>query len=110
MSIQFFYIIAGKNKVLAVTGGVVVAFSGYEMWWMNVEYLSCGLTALVCIYYFINAEKTWQRMVLSPCIAILGAEYITILYPAFQVPSGYVYFGIVVWMVVSSWDNFKNQA
>ena len=46
-------------------------------------------------------------MVLSPCIAILGAEYITILYPAFQVPSGYVYFGIVVWMVVSSWDNFK---
>ena len=107
MSIQFFYIIAGKNKVLAVTGGVMVAFSGYEMWWMNVEYLSCGLTALVCIYYFINAEKTWQRMVLSPCIAILGAEYITILYPAFQVPSGYVYFGIVVWMVVSSWDNFK---
>ena len=107
MSIQFFYIIAGKNKVLAVTGGVMVAFSGYEMWWMNVEYLSCGLTALVCIYYFINAEKTWQKMVLSPCIAILGAEYITILYPAFQVPSGYVYFGIVVWMVVSSWDNFK---
>lgn len=52
---------------------------------MNVEYLSCGLTALVCIYYFINAEKTWQKMVLSPCIAILGAEYITILYPAFQV-------------------------
>ncbi len=67
---------------------------------LNVEYLSCGLTALVCIYYFINAEKTWQKMVLSPCIAILGAEYITILYPAFQVPSGYVYFGIVVWMVV----------
>ncbi len=107
MSIQFFYIIAGKNKVLAVTGGVMVAFSGYEMWWMNVDYLTWGLSALVCIYYFINAKKTWLKMALCPCIAILGAAYITILYPAFQVPSGYVYLGIVIWMVVSSWDNFK---
>jgi len=107
-SYEICLILTKKKPLLALLGGTLIWFSSYNMWWSTVNWLIAGQAALVCFYYFLNRKSIVQRFLFGIGTGIFAANFIINLYPAWQVPAGYVYFGILVWMLVKNWENVKS--
>jgi len=107
VAFEFTYIISGKNRLLAAVGAGLIAFSPFFQWWSYIYFITSGLGALVCFYYFINTDTRIKRLLFSFGLAIFASQFIVTLYPAWQVPAGYLYLSIIIWMIVQSKDNIK---
>lgn len=101
VSFELCLIMSKQKRLIALLGAVLITFSSYFLWWSFVSWIMTGQAALVCVYYFIHAKNRWTRAFSGIGIAIFGAYFITALYPAWQVPAGYLYLGILVWMLIS---------
>ena len=101
VSFELCLIISKQKRLIALLGAVLITFSAYFLWWSFVSWIMTGQAALVCVYYFMHAKNRWTRAASGIGIAIFGAYFITALYPAWQVPAGYLYLGILVWMLIS---------
>jgi len=99
VSFELCLIMSKQRRLIALLGGALIAFSSYFLWWSFVSWIMTGQAALVLVYYFIHAKNKWTRAISGIGIAIFGAYFITALYPAWQVPAGYLYLGILVWML-----------
>jgi len=104
---EFAYIISGKNRLLAAVGACLIAFSPFFQWWSYVYFVTSGLGALVCLYYFINTRGRIKRLLFSLGVVIFISQFIVTLYPAWQVPAGYLYFALAIWMIAQNWDMVK---
>jgi len=107
VSFEFSYIISGKKRLIGAVGACLITFSPFFQWWSYVYFITSGLGALVCLYYFINSETTLKKLLLSFGVVMFISQFIVTLYPAWQVPAGYLYFGIAVWMVAANWNKVK---
>lgn len=101
---ELFMIITKKKKVYSLLGTVLVTFSAANMWWYcnNLAILAYGPLAILIIYKFINSNKVVYKLVLSVLLAIVGLNYIFVLYPAWQVSYGYVFFCFVIWILIEN--------
>lgn len=110
-SFDFFQIITKyKNKLIAFMGACITWFSIYNMYWSMVAWIFTGQAALVLFYYFLQEEKIWKRTLFGIGIAIFGADYAVNLYPAWQVPGGYVILMILIWLFIDNmaiWKKWK---
>ena len=109
-SYEFCYILAKKNKMVGLFGACLIWFSMFNMEWSIVTWIFAGQAALVMFYYFLSQEKLWKRALLGIGTALFAAEFIVNLYPAWQVPAGYIYLGILIWMFFSQkerWNKYK---
>ena len=107
MAFEFAYIISGKNRLLAAAGAGLIAFSPFFQWWSYIYFITSGLGALVCFYYFINTDTRLKRLLFSIGLAVFASQFIVTLYPAWQVPAGFLYLSILIWMIVQSKENIK---
>lgn len=107
MSIELFYIISKKKKLLSVAGAFLVVFSSFYMWWTFSVRIAATAGTIVCLYYFIHCKENWKRVLLGGGTAICFANFIITLYPAWQVPFGYMYLAIGIWLVHDNWDKIK---
>lgn len=107
MSIELFYIISKKKKLLSVAGAFLVVFSSFYMWWTFSIRIAATAGTIVCLYYFIHCKENWKRVLLGGGTAICFANFIITLYPAWQVPFGYMYLAIGIWLVHDNWDKIK---
>lgn len=111
-SYELCYILTKKNKWLSLLGASLIWFSMFNMGWSIAIWLFAGQAALVCFYYFLSESKLWKKAILGFGTAVFGAEFVVNLYPAWQVPAGYVYLGLLIWMFVSQaeyWKKFKKS-
>jgi hypothetical protein len=102
LSIEMCMIITKKRKLLSVAGGFLIAFSAYFQWWSFVNWIVTAQAAVVCGYYFLYAKKLYSKILLAIGLALSLACFIVSLYPAWQVPAGYLFLGILIWLL---WDN-----
>lgn len=107
-SVELFYIISNKNKLFAVMGGTVVAFSSFCMWWSGCALLAYGMAAVAGIYNFLSSDNLKKRIVCGIVVAVFGSAFVCMLYPAWLVPLGYVFLAIIVWSFVNNIKNIKN--
>ncbi|WP_392887988.1 hypothetical protein [Eubacterium limosum] len=105
VSIEMCMIISKKNKLVSVMGATIIVFSGYYQWWLPVTWILGSQASIVCGYHFINTKKRSFRVLLGIGLGISLAYFITILYPAWQVPVSYLFLGILIWII---WEN-KNR-
>lgn len=106
-AIELFYIVSNKKPLLAVMGGVAVAFSSFCVWWSGCALLAYGMAATAGIYNFLNAKSFKKRIICGIAVAVFGAAYVCVLYPAWLVPTGYIFLAIIVWSFISNRDNVK---
>lgn len=109
-SYELCLIVTRKQKALSLLGAVILWFSAYNMWWSTVTWLIAGQAAIVFFYYFLEEEKLWKRALYGCGIAIFGANFCVDLYPAWQVPAGYVFLMLLIWIFVDhrrSWSAYK---
>jgi len=107
VAFELMYIISRKNRLLALTGACLVAFSPFFQWWSYVSFITAGMGTLVCLYYFINTDKRIKRLLFSLGIVIFFSQFVLNIYPAWQVPSGLLYLGLTIWIVLESWTKVK---
>ena len=106
-SFELCRILTKNKKLLSLLGANLIWFSTYNMSWSVTEWLFAGQAALVFFYYFLKEEKTWRRLLWGFGISVFAAEFCVNFYPAWQVPAGYVYLGLLVWMFFSQKEIWK---
>ena len=102
---EFMYIISKNNRLLAVTGSCLITFSPFFLWWSYTVFITTGIGTLVCFYYYINSEKIIKKILLAIGVLIFFTLFILSLYPPWQVPSGYLFLGLAIWIIKEKWEN-----
>lgn len=106
-SFELCYIISGKKKLVALMGADLIWFSSFNMWWSMANWLFAGQAALVMFYYFVHTENRVKRIFFGAFTAIFATDFAVSFYPAWQVPAGFVYAAILLWMFVEGWKIIK---
>nr|MCR5421158.1 hypothetical protein [Lachnospiraceae bacterium] len=101
-SYELCLILTKKNKKASLVGMIMLTFSSATQWWYCMDSLIWGQIALVCFYHFLNTKVRWKKYLTAFGILVSGLSYIFIFYPAWQLPFGYVFLGIVIWMLIDS--------
>jgi len=107
VTFEFAYIISRKNILLGVVGACLITFSPFFQWWSYVSFIPSGLGVLVCVYYFLNTESRIKRLFLSVGVAVFFSYFIVTFYPAWQVPAGYLFLGLGIWIIAGNWDKVR---
>ena len=107
VTFEFAYIISGKNKLLAVVGASLITFSPFFQWWSYVIFITAGMGALVCYYYFLNSNTITKRILYAFGIVVFISQFIVNLYPAWQIPAGYLFLGFAAWITVENRDKIR---
>lgn len=104
---ELFMIITKKKKAYSLLGTVLITFSAANMWWSCNNLLMYGPLAVLTINYFINCDKIIYKLILLLLLAIVGLNYIFVLYPAWQVTYGYVFLCFVIWILIENKSKIK---
>lgn len=107
-AIELFNILSDKKPLLATMGGISVALSSFCMWWSGSSLLAYGMATTAGIYHFLNTDNFKKRIICGVAVAIFGAGFVCTLYPAWLVPSGYIFLAIIIWSFIKNFDNIKS--
>ncbi|MDR2600780.1 MAG: hypothetical protein LBC73_10970 [Oscillospiraceae bacterium] len=107
VAFEFIYIITKGNRTVAVIGASVIALSPFVQWWAYVPFITAGLGSIVCFYYFISTKSKIKKLLLSLGITVFFSQFILPVYPAWQVPAGYLYLGLLIWIIIENRNKIK---
>lgn len=99
-SFEFCLILSGRKRWVGFLGACLITFSAYNMWWSYAIWIFAGMSAIVCFCYAIQVSKWWQRLLYGISTAISAACFVVNLYPAWQVPAGYMLLICLVWAII----------
>ena len=103
LAIEFCLILTGGKRFISLCGACLIVFSPFWQWWeLSGKMLLPMMACLVCFYHLLRKEKLWQKLLLALAFAIAFAHFVTVLYPAWQVPFGYIALGIALWMILEN--------
>lgn len=109
VNIELFLILTKNNKWLSLCASCLVVCSSYFLWW-GFPYLFLAVpAALSCGYYFFNSQSLIKKIFFALGTAIFGAGYVMDLYPAWQVPLGYLALAVFAWIIYASFDRIKKM-
>ena len=106
---ELFMILTKRKKLLSLTGAIMITFSPVTQWWQNSNMTGYGALAVVLFYYFVNSSSKKKKLLLSILFGYTGFLYIMCMYPAWQVPYGYVYFILLIHIIVNNKEKIKKR-
>ena len=105
VSFEFGMFLCHKNKVCALVYAVALTFSPYVQWWYAVcfiaEILMFGQGGILLAKAYMDTDSYRRRFLYAVGFMWLLGSYALSLYPAWQVSCGYVFLGILIWVVYS---------
>ncbi len=107
-SYEFSLIISKGSKRLALFGAAFIGLSQFSLWWSVCNYLISAQMLIVCAYYFFGEKRTGRKILYAIGAAFSATMFITKLYPAWQVPFGYLLIGLIAWLVISKFKEIKS--
>ncbi|WP_042707322.1 DUF7657 domain-containing protein [Methanobrevibacter wolinii] len=109
VSFEFGRFITKDDKRLATAYSILISFSPIVQWWFSVNYLVeiliFGQLICLCVYHYIKTDVYKKRLICALGFIISAGGYIFSLYPAWQIPFGYVFLFVLIWII---WDNYKD--
>jgi len=108
---ELFLILTNRNRLVSLAGTFMIVFSSFFQWWSWPSIIPWSSAFLVAVYYYFKTKKSSYRFFFGIVAAISGARFVIILYPAFQVPMGYVILIAMIWIFLQNkekWKEFKN--
>lgn len=106
-SLELFMILTNKNKIFSFLGAVLLTLSPVIQWWQSPQIVSYGNLAIVLFYNFIISKTRKKKILFSLLFGYSGLLYIMCLYPAWQVPYGYCYLILIIWIIIKNKDKIK---
>lgn len=107
MTTELFFIISNRKKLLSIVGATLVVFSSFYLWWGFSSFYLSGPGTVVCVYYFLQNREYWKRILFGIGTAICFSIFVTASYPAWQIPLGYMFLAIGVWVLHDNWNGIK---
>lgn len=97
------------NKPLSLLGASLLWFSPFNIWWSIVIQMVSFSAIPVLFYYALTANNSFKRTLFAFMLAIAGADFVCNLYPAWQVPAGWIMLSIMIYIVVANtdWKHYK---
>ena len=104
VTFEFLQLFTQKNKLLSLSGALLIALSSLVSWWFAVngliELLIFGQLAIICIYTFFTTNKTWLKIILMIVFSICAGGYILVFYPAWQIALFYLFLPLLIGLLV----------
>ena len=106
-SFELCMLVCEKKRLYALLGAIMITFSGASCWWSNMTILGLGALAVVIMHLFLKSDKVSWRLFYSVIMGLVGANYVMLMYPAWQVPFGYLYLGFFIWLFIENRDRLS---
>ena len=107
VSFEFCMVISKNNKLASLLGMLLISFSASTQWWQCYNIFTWGMLAIVLFDKFMLTKKFSTKILCSIGIFISGISYIFYFYPTWQVPYGYIYLAVLIWVVIKNWKEYK---
>lgn len=114
-SFEMGMLVSSNRKRLAVVYAMFISFSPVVHWWFAVnglmELLIYAQFSIVSLQKYMKTENSLHRLLYASIIAICAGGYILAMYPAWQIPIGFVLLGLIVWVFLENWKkcNMKGR-
>ncbi|MCI9485909.1 MAG: hypothetical protein HFI64_02850 [Lachnospiraceae bacterium] len=106
---EFFLILTRRKKLLSLLGTSLVVFSSFHLWWGIPSFLLYLHAIVVFFYYFFTTENRKLKILCAVGEPVAVANFISIFYPAWQVPAGYMLLAFLIWLLHENWAAVKSQ-
>lgn len=106
-SFELSMLITKKNKLYSLLGAMLITLSPVCSWWSIMPILGYGAIAILILNLFLKEKIILLKIIYTILFSIIGASYIMLLYPAWQVPFGYVYLCFVIWIIFKNKENLS---
>ncbi|MBR3524218.1 MAG: hypothetical protein IKO11_00070 [Lachnospiraceae bacterium] len=103
LAVELCLILTEGKRFYSLCGACLIVFSPFWQWWeVSGKILLPMIACLVCFYHLLRKDKLWQKLLLALGLGLAFAHFVTALYPAWQVPFGYIALGIALWMILEN--------
>jgi len=109
VNFELLLLVTKKNKLYSLLGTILITFSAASAWWSNMAILAWGPLAIVVLDLFLKSDKVYKRIFYMFIFSLVGINYIMLMYPAWQVPFGYVYLSLVIWILSENKDKLNKK-
>ncbi len=109
VAFEFCMLLTNKKKLASLAGMIAIVFSAATQWWFttSVDILMWGMFAILLWDKFLLTKKLKIKILCAFGLFISGISYIFILYPAWLVSYGYVYFALAIWIFLKNKKEYK---
>ena len=106
---ELFMLITKKNKLYSLAGALLIVFSPVCSWWSIMPILAWGPLAILVLNLFLKEKRCFNKILYTFLFSLIGINYIMLIYPAWQVPFGYVYLCFVIWILYENKTNLDKK-
>lgn len=111
VSFEMGMLITKKNRFWSFLYSMLLCFSPIVQWWFAinglVEILVFGQLFILMVFHFLITDKWYVKLAASVVAAICGGGYVLVFYPAWQVPLGYMFLGLFIWIILEYRKKWK---
>lgn len=111
VSFEMGMLVSRKNRIGSFLYSMLLCFSPVVQWWFAinglVEMLVFGQLFILMLFAFLVTDKWYIKLIASVVAAICGGGYVLVFYPAWQVPLGYMFLGLFVWIILEYRKRWK---
>lgn len=99
---EMLMILTKKNKLYSTVGASMITLSPVIQWWQSPAIIAYGALAIVLFHKFLESTKFKNKLLYSILFGYAGLLYIMCIYPAWQVPYGYCYLIILIYILLTN--------
>lgn len=110
VSFEFAMVYTKRDKWLSLAAALLISLAPIVQWWFAinglVEMLVFGQGALLCVNHYMKTGRTGQKVIAGLLFFWCGGVYVLTFYPAWQIPLGYVFLALLVYIVLENKRHF----
>ena len=99
------------SRSLSVLGAALITFAPLTQWWFAVnglpEMLIAVFVSICCFDCMLRRQESWVRLLCCAVILQCAGMFILTLYPAWQIPMGYILVGLIIAIVCRYWGKIR---
>jgi hypothetical protein len=107
VSFEMGMLVTGKRKQLSVAFAFMVCFAPAVQWWFSavtlVEMFVFGQLFVIFLNKYIQTNSQKYRCIYALLMGWLGMAFILTFYPPWQIPLGYIFAALVVWVITENY-------
>ena len=106
---EFLLILTNNKRYLSVIGTMLIIGSSFINWWFReaIDIIAFGELSIILLDSFMQSAGIRKKLLISTFLAYSITAYIFILYPAWQISFGYLFFVLAIWVFLKNRKEYK---
>ena len=110
VSFEIMKLITNKDNKLSLLGAIFITFSPTIHWWFAVNWIAeliiFPFLSVILLNLYMKENNFIYRSLYIIGIFISWGNLLFALYPAWQVPFGYLLLSLYIWTIIENWKTF----